>query len=112
MKPCPKCGNYDYRESRQCPQYNGEPVCIRCCMECGYYDPDPMGLRCRYHLSHPRANWDAEIKKVDQQIVHAEAKVRRLYELNWPKKAEQLELDVKSLIARKQELEKRRDEEI
>lgn len=111
MKPCPRCGNYDYREARQCPQYEGEPVCIRCCHECDYYDPDPLGLTCRYHLSHPKTNWELEIKKIDQQITYAETRVRRLYELNWPKKAERLEVDVRNLMVQKKKLEEKKSAE-
>lgn len=112
MTPCPKCGNYDYRVSRQCPQYGGEPVCIRCCYECIYYDPKSMGPKCRWYLSHPQTDWAAEIIKVQQQIIHTENRVRRLYELNWPKKAAALEIDLKNLYAEKRKLEAKRDEGI
>lgn len=112
MTPCPKCGNYDWRSGRQCPQYGGEPVCIRCCRECIYYDPEPMGLACRWYLSHPQVNWATEIIKVQQQITHTENRVRRLYERNWPKKAAALEIDLKKLYAKKRELEAKRDEKI
>lgn len=34
---CPGCGNKHFRESRQCPLYEGEPVCITCCQNCEFY---------------------------------------------------------------------------
>ena len=38
-----------------------------------------------------------------------EGKVRRLYELNWPKKAEVLELEVRRLMAEKKKIEEKYD---
>lgn len=108
MITCPKCGNYDYRESRQCPQFDGHPVCIRCCYECSYYDAETY--HCLYHLSHPRVDYDREICLVEQQIISAERKVRRLYEKNWPGKAEKLERDVALLLRKRRELERKRNE--
>lgn len=34
---CPGCGNKHFRESRQCPLYKGEAVCITCCQNCEFY---------------------------------------------------------------------------
>ena len=34
---CPGCGNKIFRESRQCPLYEGESVCITCCQNCEFY---------------------------------------------------------------------------
>ena len=112
MIPCPKCGNYDYRVSRQCPEYGGEAVCIRCCAECADYSNDLIGPACRWDINHPQVNWAAEVVKVQQQIIHTENRVRRLYELNWPKKAAALEVNLKNLYAKKRELEAKRNEEI
>lgn len=109
MIACQKCGNTNWMEGRQCPQYDGEAVCIRCCYECCYYDPE--NFRCRYHLSHPQIDFDKEIKLVEQQIVDTERKVRRLYEINWPKKAEKLERDIAKLMRKKRELERKKNEE-
>lgn len=54
MYVCPKCGNMDVRESRQCPKLSGRPVCIRCCHECIEYDRDPGSTwPCRYYINHP-----------------------------------------------------------
>ena len=108
MIPCPKCGNYDYREARQCPQFDSEPVCIRCCHECCYYDFE--NYHCRYYLSHPRVDYDRELVLVNQQISAVEQKVRRLYEINWPKKAEKLERDIAKLMRKRRELERKKDE--
>ena len=82
MTPCPKCGNQHYKESRQCPEHSGLPVCIRCCRECAYYDPDPCGLKCRWYINHQETDYQSEIEKINQKINHMEGKVRRLYELN------------------------------
>lgn len=109
MIVCPKCGS-DYREARQCPQYDGQLVCIRCCRECCYYNLE--NYQCRYHLSHPRFDYDKELRKIDQQIEYAQQRVRRLYEKNWPKKAEKLELDVSALLRKKRDLERKRNEEL
>lgn len=108
MIPCPKCGNYDYRESRQCPEYEDEPVCIRCCYECCYYNAE--NHYCQYRLSHPKIDYNREIRLVEQQINVAEQKVRRLYEKNWPSKAERLERDVALLMKKRRDLERKRDE--
>ncbi len=108
MTVCPKCGS-DYREARQCPQYDGQPVCIRCCHECCYYNP--ANYQCRYHLCHPQIDYDREIRLLDQQITNAERKVRRLYEKSWPKKAERLELDISALLRKKREVERKRKNE-
>lgn len=110
MTVCPKCGS-DYREGRQCPQYDGQAVCIRCCRECGYYQHDAMSAPCRYHLHHPRVDYVQEIRKVDQQIEYAQQRVRRLYEINWPQKAARLELEVSALLRKKRELERKKKDE-
>lgn len=109
---CPKCGNQDDRISRQCPQMDGQAVCIRCCTECCYYDPDPVSIyACRYHICNPQISWDAEIQKIEQQITYTENRIRRLYERNWPKKAELLEVDLAKLIRKKREMKRKQDEE-
>lgn len=110
MTVCPKCGS-DYREARQCPQYDGQPVCIRCCRECGYYEYSDAGMLCRYYLSNPKLDYDQDLRKIDQQIEYAQQRVRRLYEINWPQKAARMELEVSSLLRKKRELERKRNEE-
>ncbi len=107
---CPKCGS-DYREARQCPQYDGQPVCIRCCRECSYYEYGAAGMLCRYHLIHQKTNYTQELRKIDQQIEYAQQRVRRLYEINWPQKAARMELEVSALLRKKRELERKRKNE-
>lgn len=34
---CPGCGSKYFKESRQCPLYEGESVCINCCQNCEFY---------------------------------------------------------------------------
>lgn len=104
---CPKCKNIILRETRQCPEMSGEPVCARCCCECIYYDPE--NYRCRYHLYHPNIDYEREIKLVEQQISATEIKVRNLYKKNWSKIAERAEQDIAKLMRKKRELERSRD---
>ena len=111
MIPCPKCGNFEYRESRQCPQYDGAPVCIRCCQECGYYDPSPMGLPCRYYIYNPRPDYDGEIDKLRRQIEIKERQIEHFYQNDKPWIAEKIEREASWLRAKKREWERKRDEE-
>lgn len=51
MYKCPKCGNLNPRETRQCPLMARQAVCIRCCQECNYYEPDPATMWvCTYYI--------------------------------------------------------------
>ncbi len=111
MIPCPKCGNFEYRESRQCPQYDGAPVCIRCCQECGYYDPSPMGLPCRYYIYNPRPDYDGEIDKLRRQIEIKERQIEHFYQNDKPWIAEKIEREASWLRGQKREWERKRDEE-
>ncbi|NBH61595.1 hypothetical protein D1155_08030 [Anaerotruncus sp. 80] len=111
MIPCPKCGNFDYREGRCCPQYDGKPVCIRCCRECGYYNPSPMGLHCRYYIYNPRPDYDGEIDKLRRQIEIKERQAEHFYRDNKPWIAEKIEREVSWLRGQKREWERKRDEE-
>ena len=112
MIPCPRCGNQDYREARQCPQYDGRPVCIRCCQECGYYDPSPMALHCRWHIHHPKPDYRAEIEKLTRQIRTKERQVEHFYQENKPWIAEKIEAELSWIRHDRRELEKKRDEEV
>ncbi len=107
---CPKCGS-DYREARQCPQYDGKPVCIRCCRECGYYDPAPMGLRCRWYIHHPRIDYRSEIEKLNRQIQTKERQIERFYENNKPWVAEKIEAETSWLRNDRREMERKQNEE-
>lgn len=112
MTPCPKCGNMDYRVSRQCPKMDGEAVCVRCCTECCYYNPDPMGLACRYYIYNPKPDYRGEIYKLDRQIETKERQVEHFYSSNKPWIAEKIEAELGWIKRQKAELEKKRDEEI
>lgn len=111
MIPCPKCGNLDYHAARQCPQYDGAPVCTRCCMECAYYDPSPMGLHCRYHIYNPKPDYRGEIEKLSRQIAVKERQIKHFYQNDKPWIAEKNERETSWLRAKKREWERKRDEE-
>lgn len=65
MYVCPKCGNMDAREWRQCPLIDGAAVCIRCCSECHYYDPDPRDpWACRFYIMH-QERYHAPVSKTE-----------------------------------------------
>ncbi|WP_251616175.1 hypothetical protein [Senimuribacter intestinalis] len=112
MIPCPKCGNLDYHAARQCPQFGGKPVCTRCCMECAYYDPSPMGLHCRYHIYNPKPDYRGEIEKLSRQIAVKERQVEHFYQSDRPWIAEKIERETSWLRRQKREWERKRDEEI
>lgn len=51
---CPECGSKQYKESRQCPLHEGKPVCIDCCIKCGFYKKDnfyPCGFYIKNRLT-------------------------------------------------------------
>ena len=52
---CPNCGSLNYKETRQCPRYRGDPVCIKCCYRCKYYNHDSNNLYiCKFYIEHPQ----------------------------------------------------------
>lgn len=112
MIPCPSCGNQEYHESRQCPKYDGQSVCIRCCRECGYYDPSPMALRCRWHISHPRQDYQAEIEKLTRQIRIKEKQAEHFYKNDQPWIAEKIEAELSWIRHDRRKMEEKRDEEL
>lgn len=67
---CPKCGESDAREWRQCPEHGGEPVCVNCCKICSYYDTDGRSIyTCRYWLVKNREIRDQEmIRKLREML--------------------------------------------
>ena len=67
---CPKCGESDAREWRQCPEHGGEPVCVNCCKICSYYDTDGRSIyTCRYWLVKNREIRDqAMIRKLRKML--------------------------------------------
>lgn len=50
---CPGCGNKHFRESRQCPLYEGESVCIICCENCEFYSLKGF-FSCGFPIQHGR----------------------------------------------------------
>lgn len=111
MIPCPNCGNQEYHVSRQCPKHNGAPVCIRCCTECAYYNPDPVGIACRYRAENPRTDYRGEIYKLSRQAETKEKQIAYFYKNNKPWIAEKIEAELTWLRHDRAELErKQRDE--
>ena len=101
---CPQCKSTSFRESRQCPKFDGEPVCITCCRACEYYNFG-HGLTCMYHVRNPGPKpWD-EIEKLNKSISYKMRQVEHFYQTNRPKVAEKIEFEVITLMAKKRELE-------
>lgn len=111
MIPCPKCGNFEYRESRQCPQLDGALVCIRCCMECGYYEHNALTAPCRYHVYNPKPDYRSEIEKLERQIAVKERQIERFYQNDKSWIAEKIEKEASWLRGEKRKWERKRDEE-
>jgi len=112
MIPCPKCGNLDYHAARQCPQYDGAPVCTRGCMECTYYEHGAMLYPCRYHVHNPKPDYRGEIEKLSRQIETKERQIKHFYQNDKPWIAEKIERETSWIRAKKREWERKRDEEI
>lgn len=102
---CPACKSTSFKESRQCPKYSGEPVCISCCRRCDYYNQEVGALKCRYYIYHPKIDYDAEIEKIDRQIHHKMNQIEHFYNKSMPRVAEKIELEVMRLGTQKRELE-------
>jgi len=108
---CPKCGSEHFKESRQCPEFNSEPVCIRCCTECHYYDP-AGGIACRWHIINDvRRDYSGDIYKLSRQIDSLEKLSLWLYRNNKPNAASAEEFKMLQLIGEKRRLEEERDAE-
>lgn len=66
---CPKCGESDAREWRQCPEHGGEPVCVRCCKACSYYDPNGMSIyTCRFWIVNRKARDGKMIRQLREML--------------------------------------------
>ena len=72
---CKTCGK-SYHEGRQCPEHNGEIVCIACCKKCSYHRDRDYGNPCTWHEYHKREDDEAEIRKLDKQSEALGQKVR------------------------------------
>lgn len=60
---CPICGIVA-KETRQCPEHYGRPVCVSHCYRCRYYDADPRTtITCRWHIYNE--------KKIDNETMIA-----------------------------------------
>lgn len=106
MIPCPNCASTNYKQTRQCPKYDEEPVCITCCYSCKYYGGHSASLKCRYHIHNPKPDYKAEIEKLDRQMHYKMQRIEHFYSTNRPRVAERIEFEVITLKAKKNELEK------
>lgn len=57
---CPECGIKRYKESRQCPLHEGKPVCIDCCIKCGFYKKDNF-YPCGFYIKSRLSTMDKEL---------------------------------------------------
>ena len=66
---CPLCGIVA-KETRQCPQYYGKPVCVAHCYQCVYYDRDPrVTLTCRWRIyNKPKIDHETIIKNLRETL--------------------------------------------
>lgn len=95
MISCPKCGSEDYHESRQCPAFDGRPVCISCCYSCEDYNSE--NYRCNWHIRHPKPDHRGELYKLDNLINKKAAQMQWYYEHNKPWIAEKIEAEMNYL---------------
>lgn len=105
---CPSCKSTAFKESRQCPRYDGKPVCIDCCYSCQYYNSEVGNLKCRFYIYNPKIDYDADIEKVTRQIRYKMSLAEEFYEKSMPRVAEKIELEIIKLTAQKRELENKK----
>lgn len=101
----------EYREGRQCPEQDGEVVCVACCKKCRYYRDRDYGNPCDWHRYNKKVDYDAEIKKLDCQIEALRQKVRHYYERSWMQSARKKEHEVDMLLRLKRRMMEERDNE-
>lgn len=66
---CPKCGESDAREWRQCPEHGGAPVCVHCCEVCSYYDTSGLSIyTCRYWIENRKARDKKMIRQLREML--------------------------------------------
>ena len=107
---CKICGR-EYREGRQCPEHDGEIVCIACCKKCSYHRDRDYGNPCTWHKYHKKIDYETEIRKLDLQIEALRQKVRYYYERSWTDSARKKEHEVEMLLRIKRRLMEERDNE-
>lgn len=101
---CPSCGNTSFRESRQCPAYKSEPVCVSCCTKCKYYDPGGM-LACRWHVAHRKKEIiNPDIAALSKEIEKTKSRINYYYQKGKRNAALQQEVNLRTLIAKRKEL--------
>ena len=107
---CKICGR-EYREGRQCPERDGEVVCIACCKKCSYHRNRDYGNPCEWHRYNKKIDYDVEIKKLDLQIEALRQKVRYYYKRSWTDSARKKEHEVEMLLRLKRRMMEERDNE-
>lgn len=65
---CPECGSKQYKESRQCPLHEGKPVCIDCCIKCGFYKNDNF-YPCGFYIKTRLTTMDKDLIQKKELII-------------------------------------------
>lgn len=65
---CPECGSKQYKESRQCPLHEGKPVCIDCCIKCGFYKNDNF-YPCGFYIKTRLTTMDKDLIQKKEIII-------------------------------------------
>ena len=65
---CPGCGSKYFKESRQCPLYEGEFVCISCCENCEFYSLEGF-LSCEFHVQRKGKSKDKRLAKRKELVI-------------------------------------------
>ena len=65
---CPECGSVQYKESRQCPLHEGKPVCIDCCIKCGFYKNDNF-YSCGFYIKTRLTTMDKDLIQKKELII-------------------------------------------
>lgn len=65
---CPECGSVKYKESRQCPLHESKPVCIDCCIKCGFYKNDNF-YPCGFHIKTRLTTMDKDLIQKKELII-------------------------------------------
>lgn len=65
---CPECGSNRYKESRQCPLHEGKPVCIDCCIKCGFYKKDNF-YPCGFYIKNRLSTMDKKLMQKKELVI-------------------------------------------